>query len=772
MKTKHRLFYILPLLVFIFVAFSSAILPYTAHAAANTSTQPTVDCKLKVDSPLKWIVCPVIDGLIIGVKTIDGFINSQLTVGSDGDTTDPNQIFCDKNTSAAHRKGCEAFKGAWASVRNLALGLMVISGIGMLMAQALGMEILDAYTVRKVLPRLLVVAVAITVSWPLMQFLVQFSNDLGYGVRFIIYEPFKNFNSPILGGGAGGIASLVELGGLTLLGFMGLISFLGVAAIAALIGFIVLILRELIIIVMVIAAPIALACYILPNTQRVFKQWWDIFSKALLAFALISAIIAIGRVFAVVSGATDTDPTTGKNTSGAVQQLVGFSAYFIPYLLIGPAVIRFSGALGQVAGALQQRSRGANGFLKQYRGNQAKKNLKAARAGQRWDRNFGRFGSKDWMSIGHIANRAALNAFDQDELLPYRLGKPRKIAGKQLGGAWGFKKGSAKLQDELDNASIAQSTKAYQHIEENGGMHYEAYRALAGQHQNFKGNVADADGNDTGVSIAQAMGEAGFVDKKTGQILAPRSLKDFQKMAHIMQSSTNDKERLGGDDLERHAGYLATVKSDPEMAYADAQVAGTLGLAAAGRAEPEALAEAVNSIGERQGGGVAQRTLKTAMRVGARNRPDLRDGHGIILNPKSGKYESAYSQDNFMSDTAVGSVLSAKGSDWSGAKAEAVTAAHGTLVYIANGGTGNADDQRTVRDSIVQGIQNPYNDAGQRKAWIGVARQSGFTDEDLSRMQGRAARIDDQSALPHDEGGGAPGGAPGAGGAGGGGGGT
>lgn len=46
------------------------------------------------------------------------------------------------------------FKKSWNVFRNLGLGLVVIAGLFMVISQALGLDILDAYTIRKLMPRL------------------------------------------------------------------------------------------------------------------------------------------------------------------------------------------------------------------------------------------------------------------------------------------------------------------------------------------------------------------------------------------------------------------------------------------------------------------------------------------------------------------------------------------------------------------------------------------------------------------------------------------
>lgn len=377
---KRRLLHIIPALAFVVLLFSTIMVtPVTAYAVtAGSTAAPKVDCANGITNPLGWVVCPVVTGLVEAISWIDQLINSQMTIGSDGAKSDPNQIFCNStsNNRDGSFKSCTAYYNAWSSVRNIALGLMVVVGVIVLIAQALGLEILDAYTIRKVMPRLVIAAVAITLSWQLMQFFVQLSNDLAYGVRYLIYQPFAGLENPILTGSAQGIVNLIGIGALTALGFVGLLSYLATAALAVFVGFLVLVLRELLIIMLIIFAPIAIVAYILPNTQKYYKLWWESFSKALLMFALISGMIALGRVFAVVAG-------VGEDNINPMSQLVGFAAYFLPYLLI-PLTFKFSGAaLSGMTNAVQSRSQAGFGAIKGYRGNVAKKNWADLKSGNR-----------------------------------------------------------------------------------------------------------------------------------------------------------------------------------------------------------------------------------------------------------------------------------------------------------------------------------------------------------------------------------------------------
>lgn len=688
----------------------------------STSNQNQLSCEFSANA-LSWIICPAVDLMTKAIEETDSVITNEMNI--------PQQnIFC------TNQNTCNDYYSAWSSFRDIALGLLAIAGLITVLAQALGMEIVDAYTIRKMLPRILIAAISITLSWTLMSFAVTLSNNLGFGVRDLILAPFSNLSHSIgfsnnAGALLGGFTAFIIGVGALVAAIGILLSYVATAGLAVLIAISVLVLRQLVIIMLMIMAPVALIAYVLPNTEKIYRMWWESFTKALLMFPLIAAFIAAGRVFASIA------LTNGQDL---FSQLTALVAYFGPYFAI-PLTFRMSGSImGGVGNFMNQRAQPAFGRLSKYRGEKAAAKWKNARAGQLFDENFGRFkfrGKEYGIAKGY--NRLALNLSDQDEMLPYRLGKPRDftnpLTGKKWKGMWGFRRGAADLQDQIDNRAIGESQKALQEIDQHGGMHYEGWRGISGRHQDYKGMITREDGSQ--ISVADAMAEAGFVDGD-GNALRPSSIGDFRKMGEILQQSDNDKERLGGHDIMEHAGTLASVKHRPDMEYADTQVMAAIAQAAAGRAEPDALADIGNSIHSRLGAGVAQRTMKAAQKAASRQeRPDLRDGHGIIFNKKTGHYESAYSKKNYKSSTAVGSILSVKGSAWSGAKAEAVQAAQRTIIHIAKGGTGDAADAQAVKDMIRDGIRNPYNDAGQRKAWRKIAGEAGLTDLLESQPMGR-----------------------------------
>ncbi len=313
-------------------------------------SQPSIGCNSIADNPLRWIICPVLNLMVTTVNRLDTAINTILTV-------DVDKIFNDDKSTGF------SYHTAWASFRTFALTLIVIAALLMVIAQAAGMEVLDAYTVRKTLPRLIIAAIAITLSWQLMELAVIISNDLGNAVRYLIYAPFSKLSGSVnLTNLGASIGSLFIIGGAIAYGVFGLISLAITAFLAVLVAFLILTFRVILIAFLALVSPMAIACSILPGTQKVYKLWANGLMGALLVYVIISAFIATGRVFSVTA-------LTGSETGEfrTLWQVVGLVAYFIPYFLIPFAFRLAGGFIGTVGGLVNDKSRGAFDRLKNQR---------------------------------------------------------------------------------------------------------------------------------------------------------------------------------------------------------------------------------------------------------------------------------------------------------------------------------------------------------------------------------------------------------------------
>lgn len=667
-------------------------------------------CETWTSNPLNWVICPVVNTLVDAVDWLDKLITAQMVV-------DTKPIFGNSGGSCEYDKNntkdvqsCIAYRSAWVSFRNIALGILLIAGLVVLISQALGLEILDAYTIRKILPRLLIVAVGITLSWTLMRFLVELTNDLGYGIRNLIYAPFEELPKKLdftFGGEGithylfgGGILSAAAVTGVTVwiaAGGAGVIlSFAGTALLAVAIALIVLILREMVIILFIIIAPIAIVMYVLPNTEKYYKFWWESFSKALLMFPFIAALIATGRVFAGLALSVET-PT-------AINQVIAFVAYFAPYFMI-PLTFKFAGgALSQIGGFVNSKGQTGFGMLSKYRAGKRKERISAARSGGLYRPEIGQFklrpGGKQ-RSLGRILNAVGSGTLDADESWVANAGKTGLVpfTGRK----------SRILMGQINDATMDHSGKALQGIK--GGLHYTTGRALGAQFQHF--NAA---------TQAALQADSRFYDKKKKQYIAPTGEKSIMALADIMDQHGGDSGAKAAQQLRANASYLGNLRGNPETQRGDIQTIGLMAAASAGRLDAKDLAATYNDSGNKD---FAAKRLSQLEAMSAPKRTDLREGHGVHFRQDENGNKVAYSAyEDPTSNEAYASVMSMKGSELTNAKAETIEEATATMAHIVR--TGSPEDSAAMRAQILAGLQSPYGDPGQQTAWRAAAEAAGI----------------------------------------------
>jgi hypothetical protein len=308
----------------------------TCEFANTAGDAPTSLCGFDGDS-MEWVICPV-------TTALQSFSRS-LASNIEGLMFFPTQdVFGKTGTGGA----TDNLHTAWASFRNIAIAIIVIAGLTMVISQALGFEILDAYTIRKLLPRLGVALVGIALSWNLMQFFIEFTNDLGSWTHDLLVGPFANmpvakidtsnqaYNwATVLGLIVVGIPKLYFLGGigvLTLLLIVGLIIFL---------AFMLFGLRWVVIMLCLLSAPLAIASYVLPGTQKMWAFWKNTTITSLAIFPVIMGLLASGEAMARVTSQIENLP------GGYILVVVLFVG---PILLIIPIAQKFGGVLGGAIG--------------------------------------------------------------------------------------------------------------------------------------------------------------------------------------------------------------------------------------------------------------------------------------------------------------------------------------------------------------------------------------------------------------------------------------
>jgi hypothetical protein len=75
-------------------------------------------------------------------------------------------------------------------MRNLAYIILIPAALIMVLATALGFDFVSAYTVKKALPRFIIAAIFMAISYPLLDFFVQLTNVVGLGINGLISSAF------------------------------------------------------------------------------------------------------------------------------------------------------------------------------------------------------------------------------------------------------------------------------------------------------------------------------------------------------------------------------------------------------------------------------------------------------------------------------------------------------------------------------------------------------------------------------------------------------
>lgn len=297
-----------------------------------------------------WAVCPILDAASGLSTTLVNAFEDQLAFSVDqlGSSSDVNT-------------GAGKMHQAWALFRDLTSALLVIVLLIMVLSQAASFGPFDAYTVRKLLPRLIAAVILMQISWDLFAWIVNVVNDIGRGIADLMFWPFggaKNMDLWHLLSNAhlsNGLLISLNWGALLVVGVLGyaylftMLGFAFVAIIGLFFAFLTLVFRKILIIILLILSPLALLAWILPGTESYWKMWRENFMKALFMFPIAVAIIAAGRIFAYV---------VGTQNNGQFLNLIFIMVGFFGPLFILPKTFKWGGQAMQLAGNSMMKASG------------------------------------------------------------------------------------------------------------------------------------------------------------------------------------------------------------------------------------------------------------------------------------------------------------------------------------------------------------------------------------------------------------------------------
>ncbi len=271
-----------------------------------------------------WIICPIINGISGIGEWLWGQIESNFLKLPSG------ALFRDNN-------GVEV---AWRSFRDIANLIFIILFMIVIFSQLTGIGI-DNFGIKKILSKLIVVAILINLSYLICILAVDLSNVLGTGLNDL-FSSLAN-SIPIKSEGASGSQYLAVIGitgGGALLftmltGPLGIISaglcILGIIitiVVSMLFLFLVLMIRNAGVVILIAIAPIAIVCYMLPNTEKFYKKWFDLLKSLLFVYPICGALVGAGKLAGNILASTGTEAMT---IAGMIVEVLPF--FLIPTLL-------------------------------------------------------------------------------------------------------------------------------------------------------------------------------------------------------------------------------------------------------------------------------------------------------------------------------------------------------------------------------------------------------------------------------------------------------
>lgn len=290
-----------------------------------------------------WLVCPVMN-FVAGINdaaysAISGFLDIKPAILSDG------------NNSGA--------KQGWDFFRNIANAIFAVIFLWIIFSQISNVGVSN-YGIKKILPRLIIGALLVNLSYYLCQIFVDLSNILGHTLKDALESGAGEIgaNSEATGLGSEIIAKILGLTGAGL--FIALavgLPTLAAGFLAIMTVFIILVVRQAGIILLIAMSPIAFAAWLLPNTEDLFKKWMKMFRGLLLVFPIISLLYGAGKLAGTVLASS---ATVDPNNPDETMQLVALAATTMP-LIATPFVLQNSlSSLGSIGAKIGKMSANAH----------------------------------------------------------------------------------------------------------------------------------------------------------------------------------------------------------------------------------------------------------------------------------------------------------------------------------------------------------------------------------------------------------------------------
>ena len=341
---------------------SSATYAVYSFTPPNTYEQ-TSNSTISIESPsenstgtscdvqgIGWIICPLSNWLADGIDYMYSALQEFLKTKPLETTNQNSGIYL-----------------AWVIMRNISNVAFIVAFLVIIYSQLTSVGISN-YGVKKMLPRLVIAAVLVNLSFTFCAVLLDLSNIAGYafqdafmGIKNTISTVGENtstwtwsevistaLSNGALAVGAGYAVSLA----LTTEILPMLVPAATLAGLTLLFILLIMAARQALIIILIIVSPLAFVCYLLPGTEKWFKKWRDLFLTMLVFFPAFAVVFGGAQLAGIIIIQNASGP------NGAIMHVLGMLVQIIP-LAITPLIMKLSGGvLGKFAGFVNDKNKG------------------------------------------------------------------------------------------------------------------------------------------------------------------------------------------------------------------------------------------------------------------------------------------------------------------------------------------------------------------------------------------------------------------------------
>lgn len=297
-----------------------------------------------------WFICPVSNWLADGIDYMYSALQEFLKTKPLETTNQNSGIYL-----------------AWVIMRNISNVAFIVAFLVIIYSQLTSVGISN-YGVKKMIPRLVIAAVLVNLSFTICAILLDLSNIAGYafqdafmGIENTIATVGENtstwtwseiistaLSNGALAVGAGYAVSLA----LTTELLPMLVPAAALAGLTLLFILLIMAARQALIIILIIISPLAFVCYLLPGTEKWFKKWRDLFLTMLVFFPAFAVVFGGAQLAGIIIIQNASGP------NGAIMHVLGMLVQIIP-LAITPLIMKFSGGvLGKFAGFVNDKNKG------------------------------------------------------------------------------------------------------------------------------------------------------------------------------------------------------------------------------------------------------------------------------------------------------------------------------------------------------------------------------------------------------------------------------